>query len=556
MAQGKYSDIESKCGICLSPYTEPRLLDCFHTFCTPCLEKLDVNDSYLTCPLCRTKISISDKGVSGLKSYPFNFERSQSDNELTDICEFCFDENIAVAKCLDCKINLCTNCRDYHKKIKTSHSHSLEKLKLEQLDTHNDNSAHECKEHKRSLLYFCKPCNILLCSECSEKAHRFHDFQNLAILIQAKKKMLLARTASLKSRISVLGNTTERIKQEENNSYKHCSIVKKDMIVHATSIKDVFCNTVDILMNQNLAIIDNVKKKDVKAIDTYLNEIETEQLSLAGLVKTTEDFITRSSEKQFMEDFYIIGRHLDKVLNKTVNPLNLHELKYKSGEFKKATIEQLFGQINVCAKDNVVTPLYPELPMPEFLPVKERHSFKFPHKIIDIATANNDNMWIFTENLVSLCNHNGVVQSTYAPIAESKRMLRKSADELWFWTGQSAVKKVKTNHLEGYKVPFKNGLVGCFIRNGNLLVYNKDEKEFYEVSEQKGVQQKIKIVDPKNKLKNTDIFTGENILMTETKNSNLVISSPNKTVVIADKHGTILEAFERPNAIFQRYSCR
>ncbi|VDI56080.1 tripartite motif-containing protein 56 [Mytilus galloprovincialis] len=544
MAQGKYSDIESKCGICLSPYTEPRLLDCFHTFCTPCLEKLDVNDSYLTCPLCRTKVSIPDKGVCGLKSYPFNFKQSHSDNELNDMCEFCLDENIAVAKCLDCKINLCTNCRDYHKKIKTSHNHSLEKLKLEQLDTHDDISAHECKEHKKEFTLFCKPCNIFLCSDCSEKDHRLHNIQNLSQLAQSKKKMLLARTASLKSRISVLGNTAERVKQEENYYYKNCSILKKDILAHATSIKDVFCNTVDILTSKQLATIDNTKKIDIKVIDTYLNEIETEQLSLAGLTKTTEDFTDRSPDKVLTVDSFVIGGQLDKVLNKTLNPLSLHVFKYECEEFVEATVENLVGKVKA-SNINVITPLYTQLPVPELLPKVEKvHSFQFPESIRDIVAGNNDNTWIFNAaNSVCLCNQDGTVRSTYAPPKESRRMLRKSADELWFWTGQSAVRNVNSQFQEGYKVSFQNGSVGCFTQNGNLLVYNKEEKIFCVVSQNEGVQNKIKITDPKNKLQNTNIFTNTNILMAETTNCNLVISTQNDTVVITNKHGSILETF-------------
>ncbi|CAC5355117.1 EBP [Mytilus coruscus] len=258
-----------------------------------------------------------------------NFIHSELANNSTDICEFCSEENTAVAKCLDCKINLCLNCRDYHRKIKTSQNHSLQNLKVDQLDKHNVKSIKECEEHRKELTLLCKPCNIFLCVECSEKSHRMHDFQNLTLLIQTRKKMLLTRTASLKSRISVLKNTEELVQQEENMYHKHCNIAKKDIIAHATSVKDVFCNTVDILTNKSLATIDNIKKKDVKVIDTYLNEIETEQLSLAGLIKTTGDFINSSSDKQFMNGFFTIGSHLDKVLTKTGRSLtSLNYLKY------------------------------------------------------------------------------------------------------------------------------------------------------------------------------------------------------------------------------------
>ncbi|XP_063427811.1 E3 ubiquitin-protein ligase TRIM45-like [Mytilus trossulus] len=376
MAQGNYSDIDSKCGICLSAYTEPRLLECFHTFCTPCLEKLDVNDNNVTCPLCRTQIGLPDNGVSGLKTYPFYVEPSHRDNELMDIYELCSEENYVEAKCLDCKIDLCLSCRDYHKKLKASQNHSLENLKLDELKQHHENPINECNEHRKEITLFCVPCNTFLCSECSEKAHRLHKVQNLSQLVQTRKKMLLARTASLKSRISVIGNTAERVKQEENNYYKNCSIVKKDILAHATSIKDVFCNTVDILTNKHLATIDNTKKIDIKVIDTYSNEIEIEQLSLAGLIKTTEDFIARSTDKELMFDAFIIGGRLDKVLNKTLNPLSLHVQKFECKEFTAATVENLFGKINA-SKVNVVTPLYTQLPIPELFPKVEKVHIAF-----------------------------------------------------------------------------------------------------------------------------------------------------------------------------------
>ncbi|XP_063444578.1 E3 ubiquitin-protein ligase TRIM33-like [Mytilus trossulus] len=555
MAHGNYSEIESKCGICLSAYTEPRLLDCFHTFCTPCLEQVYIHDNYLTCPLCRTKNSMPEKGVSGLKTYPFHIELSHDDKNLTDICEFCSDENTAVSKCLDCKITLCLNCRDYHKKIKTSKNHSLENLNLDQLLEHKENSVNECDEHRKELTLFCKPCNVMLCSECSEKLHHMHEFQNLDLLIQTRKKILLARTRSLKSRISVLGNTEELVKQKENNYYKHLDMVKKEILAHTSSMKDVFCNTVDVLTNKSLASIDNIKRKDIKEIDTYLNEIETEQLSLAGLIKTSEDFVTRSSDKVFMDDFFTVGSHLDKVLNKTLDPLTLHELNYECKEFTEATVENLLGKVNTSSKEDVLTPAYyTQLPIPKLFPQTEKvHSFQLKNQIKDVVAANNDNAWIFDGKSACLYNHDGTKRSTYAPPNESKRMLRKSADELWFWTGKSAVRRLNMKYQEGFKVSFQNGAVGCFVQNGNLLVYNKEEKVIYEVSEDEGVKNKTEIKDPKNKLQKTDFFTSRNtdIMMVETKNSNLVMSWRNNSVIITDNHGIILDTFTRLNAGFR-----
>jgi hypothetical protein len=43
-----------------------------------------------------------------------------------------------------------------------------------------------------------------------------------------------------------------------------------------------------------------------------------------------------------------------------------------------------------------------------------------------------------------------------------------------------------------FKVPFSNGIACCLMLNGNLLVYNVEEKIFVEVDENDGVQREIK----------------------------------------------------------------
>ena len=56
------------CSICLDTYTDPKLLQCFHTYCRKCLVPLvDRNQLGLTCPICRQVTPIPDRGVAGLQ---------------------------------------------------------------------------------------------------------------------------------------------------------------------------------------------------------------------------------------------------------------------------------------------------------------------------------------------------------------------------------------------------------------------------------------------------------------------------------------------------------
>ncbi len=65
-------DEQLNCSICLDTYTDPKLLQCFHTFCTKCLIPLVAGDGQenlvLTCPTCRQVTPIPPNGVRGLQS--------------------------------------------------------------------------------------------------------------------------------------------------------------------------------------------------------------------------------------------------------------------------------------------------------------------------------------------------------------------------------------------------------------------------------------------------------------------------------------------------------
>ncbi len=64
-------DEQLNCSICLDTCTDPKLLQCFHTYCTKCLIPLvrgRQGQLILTCPACRKVTPIPPNGVRGLQS--------------------------------------------------------------------------------------------------------------------------------------------------------------------------------------------------------------------------------------------------------------------------------------------------------------------------------------------------------------------------------------------------------------------------------------------------------------------------------------------------------
>ncbi|CAC5407781.1 unnamed protein product [Mytilus coruscus] len=323
---------------------------------------------------------------------------------------------------------------------------------------------------------------------------------------------------------------------------------------HAECLKSILCDTIDILTNKNLDIIDNIKKKDLKVLSIYLTEIETEQLSLAGLIKPTDDFVNKSPDKKFWREFPAIGKHLDKVLKKRENSLqSLHNIRYEWGEFNEAKIEELFGKVTSNSIENIIKPVYPSLPIPEISSKANKvFSFDLPKNVIGMLLAVDDRIWILTKSVLSTYMYGGKFCSSITPPANTNRVFKNSRNELLFWTEQCAMKKSSTNNEECFRVPFATGLAGTLIHNENLLVYNTDDNLIYEVSDQDGIQNKIRIEDPENKLPGPNLLYGTHFRIKQTqKNLNLAMAWCKEIVVITNRNGIVLNVFQRKDAEFE-----
>src|ERR1700733_375234 len=62
----------TECPICMSSFTDPRMLPCIHTFCFECLKRTAETEQRkpgdkMPCPLCRKDFIISTDGVNGVQ---------------------------------------------------------------------------------------------------------------------------------------------------------------------------------------------------------------------------------------------------------------------------------------------------------------------------------------------------------------------------------------------------------------------------------------------------------------------------------------------------------
>ena len=125
------------------------------------------------------------------------------------------------------------------------------------------------------------------------------------------------------------------------------------------------------------------------------------------------------------------------------------------------------------------------------------------------------------------------------------KALKRSGDDIWFWTGQNTVQGNSDDEKVGFEIPFENGIAGCFNHNGNLIVFNPEDKSLSEVAENTGVQRKID-----NEKLLSSLTDDDYVAVIETKNLNMVILQDSHVIVL-NQNGDIINIFEDTRAVFK-----
>ena len=213
----KKLDAKLKCSICLNTFKQPKLLPCFHVFCkSPCLEKLVAKDGHsLTCPTCRHIVPLSEKGVAGLQS-DFHIDRLF---EILDVfnkaaeptetqCGSCEDGK-ATGYCRDCGDFLCDECQAAHKRVKLLRNHQL--LTLKEIEKKAANfvppkkDVPRCQKHNnKKLKIYCETCKELICSDCTIRLHRDHNYDLLPDVFPKHKEELVSSLKPLKQKLDTV----------------------------------------------------------------------------------------------------------------------------------------------------------------------------------------------------------------------------------------------------------------------------------------------------------------------------------------------------------------
>ena len=263
-------DLKSQvqCFLCNETMNEPKLLQCFHTFCKRCIKtnaQLDGTDGQVNvfkCPQCSSQTMLQQlNDVEDLKISLIHSRLLQvlSFLENQKVCSVTMSHCEALWRCLDCDCSFCDGCLSCHAKFTKNHKVvSLSNLRKEDIETMMKKEE-SCKTHtNQNVGWYCRDCDALICFIClNDHTHDKHDLSSLQEFIINEKEVLLKNL----DEIERLTTNEEERKQQEEIAFDVRDYGQKAK----ENVKKVTKDMVKALVDREQELLDEIQKTITRA---------------------------------------------------------------------------------------------------------------------------------------------------------------------------------------------------------------------------------------------------------------------------------------------------
>ena len=327
---------EVSCSVCMSTFTDPKILPCFHTFWLHCLNELQRTSGKhgeITCPECRRKFQVPGSGYP--KDLPANFRM----NSLLDVmaiqkcnvsgvkCGNCEKTSVQSFYCFQCCAFWCEDCSAAHNLIKANKTHRLLAIRdFQDKDIENvlKRAVYCQKKHheKEELKFFCKQCEVSICNTCVVTFHEGHDKVILQDAANERKLSLESAIESQKEKVLQKRNLISRLQNEYIQIQGQVTNMRKS----AQSFVDNLLKVVEEKKMEILKNLEDTANESFERLAVQQSQVENEIQLIETSIDKTETFLKRSSDAEIMQFKTVqeeaVGDGLRQVEDKLEDPGN------------------------------------------------------------------------------------------------------------------------------------------------------------------------------------------------------------------------------------------
>ena len=318
---------EVSCSVCMTTFTDPKILPCLHTFCLHCLNgilRTSGRHDIFACPECRREVQVPSSG--NLNDLPTNFRI----NSLLDVlaikechtagvkCANCDKSSRHSSYCFQCCAFWCDECITAHNLIKANKEHRVLALKdFEDQDIEDvlkrpvfcQQKHHE----KEELKFFCNNCDVAICNLCVATIHDGHAKIVLEEAASERKIQVKSAIETQKKNIEHKKNAIADLERQCKQIEARGNAVKRDIHKFAENM----ISLIETKKNEMLNKADKQIRESLGCVRTQQCEVNRRVKLLETAVEKTETLLKRCTNAEITQ--------LDKSLN-TVLPEEVSDI--------------------------------------------------------------------------------------------------------------------------------------------------------------------------------------------------------------------------------------
>ncbi|XP_055610596.1 E3 ubiquitin-protein ligase TRIM33-like isoform X2 [Uranotaenia lowii] len=314
---------QTKCVWCqqiLTTTDHPKLLECLHVACGPCVKQkfsdISHNSPVLVCPVCKM-----DSRMEFIIDNVFLSENTADDNpgsveSTKDMikCSSCSDDAIATSWCVECAEFICDSCVQAHQRLKITKEHTIKPKEAANIEVPGNSGlsgksimCHIHSQEKLSL--YCETCDRLTCRDCQLVDHRDHKYKFANEIASETRNSLQALLSEISYKKVLLSSAMKVIDDRQaliTEKKKELSKEIADLVVKLTNAVNMRGKQLVYRLNQvcdtKLQVL-NEKKEALQLLSGHTDHcIEFVQCAL-----------DKGSDSAVLYSKKTLARHLQKV---------------------------------------------------------------------------------------------------------------------------------------------------------------------------------------------------------------------------------------------------
>nr|XP_054761185.1 tripartite motif-containing protein 2-like [Lytechinus pictus] len=285
----------TECPVCLSTFTDPKILSCSHTFCKTCLDNLLEchGNSQIRCPVCRAVTQVPNQDVGKLQ---VNIALKSLIDDIKgqpQICTNCQSNDTPHADvyCQDCGRYLCTSCLNKHSQWEGFIGHDVIAMSEISPGKVSVRRYRKCRKHpKEDEGCFCSSCRRFTCSRCVVMEHEGEGHKVIEGAAYEDKRMKGIK--ELKSKVNKKRSCFQKYIDFMDEEMKSVDNTEKQC---TSDINEAYDDAVRQLSEKRESLLREVKET-TEGVETELKSMKTTAQKHINQLTIITDMVTKRTK--------------------------------------------------------------------------------------------------------------------------------------------------------------------------------------------------------------------------------------------------------------------